>query len=42
MSWRLQTRDLFETYFGRGYKVVDFALNRAEGFGRYLLARETD
>jgi predicted GNAT superfamily acetyltransferase len=42
MSWRLQTRAAFEAYFGRGYKVVDFALNRAEGFGRYLLAREAD
>jgi predicted GNAT superfamily acetyltransferase len=40
MSWRMQTRDVFETYFGRGFKVVDFVLNRAEGFGRYLLARE--
>jgi predicted GNAT superfamily acetyltransferase len=42
MSWRLQTRDAFETYFGRSYKVVDFALNRAGGFGRYLLARDGD
>jgi len=38
MSWRLQTREVFETYFGRGYQVVDFALNRDEGFGRYLLS----
>jgi predicted GNAT superfamily acetyltransferase len=36
----MQTRDVFETYFARGYRVVDFALNRQEGFGRYLLARE--
>lgn len=40
MAWRLQTRDVFETYFRRGYRVVDFALNRQEGFGRYLLAVE--
>jgi len=40
MSWRMQTREVFETYFGRGFKVVDFALNREEGFGRSLLARE--
>jgi predicted GNAT superfamily acetyltransferase len=40
MSWRMQTREVFETYFGRGFKVVDFALNREEGYGRYLLARE--
>jgi predicted GNAT superfamily acetyltransferase len=40
MSWRMQTRDVFEAYFKRGFKVVDFVLNRDEGFGRYLLARE--
>ena len=40
MSWRMQTRDAFETYFQRGFRVVDFVLNRADGFGRYLLARE--
>jgi predicted GNAT superfamily acetyltransferase len=40
MSWRMQTRDVFEAYFTRGFKVVDFVLNREEGFGRYLLARE--
>jgi predicted GNAT superfamily acetyltransferase len=38
LAWRLQTRDAFETYFSRGYRVVDFALNREGGFGRYLLA----
>jgi len=42
MSWRMQTREVFEAYFGRGFKVVDFALNREEGFGRYLLAREVE
>ena len=42
LAWRLHTRELFETYFARGYRVVDFVLNRAEGFGRYLLAREAD
>lgn len=39
MSWRMQTRDVFETYFARGYRVVDFVLDRAAGHGRYLLAR---
>lgn len=38
MGWRMQTRDVFETYFRRGYRVVDFALSRDAGFGRYLLA----
>ena len=39
LQWRLQTRELFETYFARGYRVVDFFLDRAAGRGRYLLAR---
>lgn len=39
MAWRLQTREVFETYFARGHRVVDFTLSRQEGFGRYLLAR---
>jgi predicted GNAT superfamily acetyltransferase len=42
LAWRMHTRDIFETYFARGLKVVDFVLNRSEGFGRYLLAREVD
>lgn len=42
LAWRLHTRELFETYFGRGYRVVDFVLNRDQGFGRYLLARDGD
>ena len=42
LAWRMHTRDIFETYFARGFKVVDFALKRSEGFGRYLLAREVD
>ena len=38
MQWRMNTREIFETYFKRGYRVVDFALEREAGFGRYLLA----
>jgi len=38
MAWRLQTREAFESYFARGYRVVDFAVRREEGVGRYLLA----
>lgn len=38
--WRFDTRRIFTTYFGRGYRAVDFVLNREGGFGRYLLARE--
>jgi predicted GNAT superfamily acetyltransferase len=39
LEWRLQTREAFETYFGKGYRVVDFFLDRARTRGRYLLAR---
>jgi predicted GNAT superfamily acetyltransferase len=38
--WRFETRDIFTTYFSRGYRAVDFVLNRERGFGRYLLARD--
>lgn len=38
LQWRLHTREIFETYFRRGYRVVDFGLEREGGFGRYLLA----
>lgn len=34
MEWREHTREIFETYFGRGYRAVDFELGRR----RYLLA----
>jgi predicted GNAT superfamily acetyltransferase len=44
LEWRMQTRELFEAYFARGYRVVDFFLDRPHSRGRYLLARpgETD
>jgi predicted GNAT superfamily acetyltransferase len=38
LEWRMQTREIFETYFGRGYRVVDFFLDRPQRRGRYLLA----
>ncbi|MCC7125865.1 MAG: GNAT family N-acetyltransferase [Acidobacteria bacterium] len=41
-TWRMQTREAFESYFARGYRVVDFVLARDGGFGRYLLARKDD
>jgi predicted GNAT superfamily acetyltransferase len=37
LEWRLHTREIFTTYFARGYKAVDFGLNGDRG--RYLLAR---
>ena len=39
LKWRLDVRQMFEAYFGRGYRAVDFVLQRDAGFGRYLLAR---
>ena len=42
LEWRLQTRELFETYFSRGYRAVDFLLQREAGFGRYLLALKAE
>lgn len=37
LEWRMQTREAFEVYLGRGYRVVDFVLDREHGRGRYLL-----
>lgn len=39
LQWRMDVRQAFETYFGKGYRAVDFVLQREAGFGRYLLAR---
>jgi predicted GNAT superfamily acetyltransferase len=38
LQWRMATRDIFTTYFARGYRAVDFTLDRERGRGRYLLA----
>ena len=38
LEWRHHTRDIFETYFARGYRAVDFELGRR----RYLLALPTE
>jgi chorismate synthase len=40
MRWRLATREIFTTYFARGYRAVDFFLDRANGKGSYLLEAE--
>ncbi len=39
LDWRMATRAIFTTYFGRGYRAVDFVLDKPAGRGRYLLAR---
>lgn len=36
LAWRLAAREVFTTYFGRGYRVVDFWIDRG-GAGQYLL-----
>lgn len=40
LKWRLELREMFERYLAKGYRAVDFVLQREAGFGRYLLARE--
>jgi predicted GNAT superfamily acetyltransferase len=39
LAWRLSTREIFQHYFGRGYRVVDFWLDTSGVSGTYLLAR---
>jgi len=39
LAWRLASRDIFTTLFARGYRAVDFQLDRAGRRGAYLLAR---
>jgi chorismate synthase len=40
LEWRLHTREIFQTFFKRGYRAVDFFLSRESGRGHYLLVRE--
>ena len=42
LVWRLHTREIFQTYFERGYRAVDFLLSRDAGKGHYLLAEADD
>jgi predicted GNAT superfamily acetyltransferase len=42
LAWRLDVRRMFEAYFAKGYRAVDFVLQRDAGFGRYLLALKAD
>ena len=39
LEWRMQSREIFEACFARGYRVVDFFLDRPQLRGRYVLAR---
>ena len=40
LEWRMATRAAFTTYFGRGYRALDFSLDRANGRGSYLLEND--
>lgn len=39
LDWRLATRGIFTTYFGRGYRAVEFLLDRPARKGAYLLVK---
>jgi predicted GNAT superfamily acetyltransferase len=39
LRWRLESRRIFQTYFARDYRAVDFFLAPEAGRGQYLLAR---
>lgn len=39
LAWRLHSRQVFQAYFGRAYRAVDFFLARDAGRGHYLLVR---
>jgi predicted GNAT superfamily acetyltransferase len=40
LAWRFAVRDVMADALDRGYRAVDFLLNRERGGGSYLLARE--
>lgn len=39
LEWRMTTRRIFQSYFARHYRAVDFFLSREAKRGQYLLAR---
>ena len=42
LQWRMTTRRIFQEFFGRGYRAVDFFLSRESRRGQYLLAVRND
>jgi predicted GNAT superfamily acetyltransferase len=40
LEWRMATRELFTTYFARGYRAIEFFLDREARKGAYLLTRK--
>ena len=41
LAWRLATREIFQAYLPRGYRVVDFLLSPPARGGHYLLTRDS-
>jgi predicted GNAT superfamily acetyltransferase len=41
LEWRMTTRELFTTYFSRGYHAVEFFLDRQSRKGTYLLVKQS-
>jgi predicted GNAT superfamily acetyltransferase len=39
LAWRMATREVFTTYFARGYRAVEFFLDRPSRKGAYLLIK---
>jgi predicted GNAT superfamily acetyltransferase len=39
LEWRMTTRRIFTTYFARGYRIVEFFLDRPNRKGTYLLVK---
>jgi predicted GNAT superfamily acetyltransferase len=39
LEWRMATRQIFTAYFARGYRAVEFFLDRPNGKGAYLLSK---
>jgi predicted GNAT superfamily acetyltransferase len=37
LTWRMATRQIFTTFFQRGYRAVDFLIDRPNGRGWYVL-----
>lgn len=40
LAWRMATREIFQHYLSRHYRIVDFFLSREAGRGHYLLVRD--
>jgi predicted GNAT superfamily acetyltransferase len=41
LAWRMATREIFTCYFARGYRAIEFFLDRPSRKGAYLLVRKS-